>query len=80
MSAFPILNSKSLDKSYEESETKSPINCDKYNTLFKYESNLSNIKNNEQSSLQNKYNILYNMSIKELEEFKQCQIKWLKEN
>ena len=76
---FPMLNSSSFNPKNEvknevkndiKSEVKSEVKseCDKYNELYKG------------MSIENKYKLMHNMSSQELETFKQCQIKWLKEN
>jgi hypothetical protein len=64
MSAFPLLNSKLLNKTPNEVKNE----CDKYTEVYKW------------MSIENKYKLMKNMSLEELETFKQCQIKWLKED
>jgi hypothetical protein len=67
MSSFPILNSKAVAKSINVKNEDIKDECDKYKELNMYK------------SVESKYKLLYNMNAKELEMFKQCQIKWLKE-
>ena len=75
MSAFPILNSKLLNKTpndiKNEVKSEDKNECGKYTEIYKEIFKVM--------SIENKYKLMKNMSLQELETFKQCQIKWLKE-
>lgn len=71
---FPILNSSSSNPkpTVKNEINEDNTNCDKYNDIFN--------QIYKGMSVETKYKLMYNMDTKELETFKQCQIKWLKEN